>query len=294
MEDYFTFLNKSIINLKNIKPYPKSFLNLLEKTTPIPANFKMNYVYKDNTISKAHDFVKIYDVNHKLASIVKSMTKEFKVGRNVAAIDRMFLRKCCASNIFPSVFGHEGFPRASCISINNVICHAVPYEELLKDGDIVTLDVCAYNGIHSDMAVTYCIGKVSGTHKKLVDTTWECLRNAIKVCKPGAYYKDIGFIVEKTAKDHGFSVIDKFGGHGINTQLHMKPYVKNQYNVGNQLKMKVGDTFCIEPLLCVGDNGLWREGSDGFGIVTKSGKRAAHFERAILITDSGYEVLNDY
>lgn len=287
IEKYFDILNNNFF----IKPYPKSYFELL-KNTSIPDNFKINYKYHDKMISKAHDFVKIYDVNHKLASIVKSLSKQFKIDANVANIDRMFYKKCCTSGIFPSIFGYEGFPKASCISINNAICHALPHEELLKDGDIVTFDVCGYNGIHSDMAQTYCIGNVSGKHRKLVNTTWDCLQNAIQRCKPGAHYRDIGFIIEKTAKDNGFVLVNGFSGHGINTQIHMKPLVENHYNRNNLLKMKIGDTFCIEPLLTI-NNGDWYTGPDGFGILTKNGKRAAHFERTILITDSGYEVLNE-
>lgn len=236
-------------------------------------------------------FHKAMDVHRGLSSILGKLGRHVKEGADVADIDSLFYEGCQKRGLYPSVLGYDGFPRASCISVNEEVCHCVPYPRKLKDGNIVTIDVCAYDGYHSDMADTYCIGKVSGEHKKLVDVTRDALYNAIKACKPGVPYNEIGRIVSKTVSENGFVLIDKFGGHGIGKEVHMKPRVSNHINKEKTL-MKEGDTFAIEPLVTIG-SGRLREHMDGFGYSTLNGKYAAHFKRTVLITGSAHEVLNE-
>jgi methionyl aminopeptidase len=238
---------------------------------------------------------KIYDVNHKLAQVMSSISKNIiKEGVNIADIDSYFFETLVKEkNLYPSILGFEDFPKASCISVNNVICHGVPYSHVLKSGDIVTVDVCAYNGYHSDMADTFAIGKISGQHKSLIKTTKMCLDEAISICKPGIPYNKIGEIVEKISNENGFEVVKGFRGHGIGKRLHMKPYIPNYATNKNIGVMKEGDTFCIEPLLAI-DSGAHFVGQDGFSVLTKNGKYSAHFERCIMITNAGHEVLNVY
>jgi methionyl aminopeptidase len=274
--------------MKQIKTYHRTYLDMLSELPSPHHSAQKKFVSVAYNLSHMH---LIYDVNHGLSDIVKEMSNKFKEGADIASIDRQFLRKCHSKHLYPSTYGHEHFPRASCISVNDAICHAVPYPRNLKDGDIVTFDVCAYNGIHSDMAQTYCIGKVSGNNTKLVSTTQDCLEKAISICRPGAYYKDIGKIIEKMSVENGFSIVKGFGGHGIGRELHMKPKVSNNYDKTNVQVMKLGETFCIEPILTTG-NGDWFVDDDGFGIYAKDGKSAAHFERNIIITDTGCEILN--
>lgn len=301
MNTNYDYINKNIINkLKlldyNINSYK---INYLEKNTNIyyPDYFiKNNFFPKLKTIKKlsASNMIKIYEVNRALSDILFSFKKEIYEGVDVAYLDNLFFKKTCDANLFPSVLGYGNYPKASCISINNTVCHGVPYKYKLKKGDILTLDVCAYNKYHSDMAETYMIGSVSGEHKKMVNTTKDCIDKAISICKPGANYSDIGSIVEKIAKDNGFCVIEKYGGHGIGTELHMNPFISNiKSNIKSNIFMKEGDIFTIEPLITIGSGTTFID-KDGFSICTSNNKYSAHYERVILITHSGYEVLNDF
>lgn len=168
----------------------------------------------------------------------------------------------------------------------------MPYNRTLQNGDIVTFDVTGYNGgIHSDLAETFCIGNVDRDNRKLVETTRTCLYKAISICKPGTLYRNIGLIITKIATENGFTVVNNLGGHTIGKYLHMMPFVSNHVNYSTE-RMKQGDMFTIEPILCV-DDGDFIIDQDNFSIRTKNGKNAAHFERTILITKSGHEILNE-
>lgn len=302
----YNYIDTDIINKLYLLNYDiKSYkINYLEKNKNIiyPDYFiAKNLFPRTKTIKKisSTDMIKIYEVNRMLSDIVYSFKKEIYEGVNITYLDNLFFKKICNKNLFPSVLGLGNYPKSSCISVNNIVCHGLPYKYKLKSGDLVTLDVCAYNTYHSDMAETYMIGSVTGEHKKMVNTTKECMYNAISICKPGANYYDIGSIIEKTAKDNGFCVIEKYGGHGIGKELHMKPFISNEkvkvkVNTNEKVKvMKEGDIFTIEPLITI-DNGSTFIDKDGFSIITNNNKYSAHYERVILITHSGYEILNDF
>lgn len=177
-----------------------------------------------------------------------------------------------------------------------MICHCIPYNYILEEGDVITVDVCGYNGFHTDIANTYIVpGTNQNKHKKLVTTNWECLQKAIDICKPGQLYSNIGKLVEKHATENGFKVLTSFNGHGIGKQLHMKPtvfnYKRSQIHYLDNIEMKVGDMFTIEPLLTEGENSFSIL-PDNTSVITKDGKISSHFERTILITDNGHLVLN--
>jgi methionyl aminopeptidase len=278
----FDHINTSVIvNLKElgyrIKPYKE---NLVQEWTP------RRLTSQNRTTLK-----KIFDVNDAMKSITRGIQPKIKAGLNIASLDRYLYRECAKRHMYPSTLGYGNFPKASCICINDVVCHGVPYEMNLKDGDVVTVDYCLYNGIHTDWAHTYCVGKVSGTHKRLVSTTEDCLRHAIDLCKPGRAIKEIGRVVTKIANENGFKVIEKYGGHGIGSQLHMEPRVPNSPNNITYV-MKEGDMFSIEPLLAV-DSGATYIAPDGLSVMSSLGTYAAHFERTLLITNDGCVVLND-
>jgi methionyl aminopeptidase len=240
---------------------------------------------------KIVDYQKLFDINRKLKTITNGLSKKIKQHTSLSSIDEYLYFQASKHKVFPSILGYEKFPKSSCISLNNVVCHGVPYNINMKEGDIVTVDYCLYNGMHTDWAHTYVIGKVSGEHKKLVETTEECLRKAIDICKPGTQFNEIGNIVTKVANDNGFYVIEKYGGHKIGAYIHLKPYISNHPNDSKEI-MKEGDVFTIEPLLSIG-SGKTFIANDGFSVLTYNRQYAAHFERCILITDSGHQVLND-
>ena len=300
---YFNYLNNDVILRLNligngrIYGYKKNYLmDLQSKTIPDYFQFNGNKNTNINNIIKKltkKDLLKIYDVNNKMKNIMNKVEKLMIPGMNISDIDEYLYKNICNNKIFPSMFGYEDFPKSCSVSVNNIICHSIPYNYKLKEGDIATVDVCAFNGFHTDMAHTYCIGdKILGKDIRLVKTTKDCLYGGISVCRPGAFYNDIGKIVEKIAVENGFQVIKLFRGHGIGKKLHMKPFIPN-YNDKNQDIMCIGDMFAIEPLLCSG-NGKTMLLDDGFGYITIDGSNSAHFERVVLITENGYEILNDF
>lgn len=246
-----------------------------------------NYII--NEFPKYDNKHMIYNVNNAMKDLVYNL--KIKEGTNIASIDRLLYKNTYLKSMFPSCLGLDGFPKASCISINDTVCHGVPYEIKLRDGDIVTVDYCLYNGLHSDWAHTFTVGKVSGKNKKLVQTTYDCLMSAIDLCKPGQYYREIGRIIYKIAVENGFSIIEKYGGHGIGRELHMNPFIPNIPS-NNMAIMKVGDMFTIEPLVTTAKTGKTYIDKDGLSIKTINKAYAAHFERTLIITESGYEVLN--
>jgi methionyl aminopeptidase len=284
----------SKLGIGRIIPYKKNLLLDLPRTClPKTKLTPMKKHIKDQHITQK-DLVKIFDVNRKISEVMIDVSRYVKVGADVSKIDELLYQKICTERLYPSVFGYGNFPKASCICVNDSICHAIPYKYTLKDSDIVTIDVCAYNGFHTDVAETYAIGNVNGVHRKLVAANKLCIDSAIQLCKPGQSYNKIGQIVEKIASEHGFQVFKQFSGHGIGKELHMSPCVLNYYDAHVKDIMKEGDMFTIEPLLTCGDASRLRLLSDNSTYVTLDGKYVSHFERTILITNSGCIVLNDF
>ncbi len=301
MNARFTYLNEILVNSINaynigiIKPYQDNLIKNISKEH-IPDYYYTGVTPKSTHINTLYlnDLIKIFDLNRTVKTIIDSIEHKFiHKGTDIADIDNFIYTEFCKNDIYPSVFGYEDFPKSSCISINNMICHCIPYSYKLKEGDIITVDVCGYNGFHTDMANTYIVsGKNQNKHKKLVDTNKECIDKAIEICKPGQLYSTIGTIVEKHANENGFKVLTSFSGHGIGKNLHMSPRVYN-YNKkpDDNVEMKVGDMFTIEPLLTEGEN-VHKLLADNTSVVSADGKMTSHFERTILITENGHLILN--
>ncbi len=278
------------IGVGKVDPYKKNEISKLQ----IPDSFMTTLPETsiDNYSLSSQDLSKIRDLNKKMSLIVKQVKKLMKPSVDIVDIDNYLYHTLCSQGIFPTMFGYDGFPKASSISVNNIICHSVPYHYILRDGDIVSLDICGFaNGFHTDMAQTYCIGKCSPDNIRLVKTTEKCFYEAANLCRPGSLYSSIGQRIEAIAVENNCKVINGFGGHGIGRQLHMKPFISNHSSSFNNKVMKEGDMFAVEPLLCLG-NGKTRKLPDNFGYITSDGSISAHFERVILITKNGYKILN--
>jgi methionyl aminopeptidase len=175
--------------------------------------------------------------------------------------------------------------------VNEVICHGIPDSTVLKDGDIINVDVtCFVNGFHGDCSATFLVGDVDEEGKRLVRTTYECLYKAIKICKPGVSYNKIGEVIEDYATKHGFTVVRNFCGHGIGRIFHTSPNVLHHRNNEKNGVMQVGHIFTIEPMI---NEGTFKSITwpDRWTAATADGKRSAQFEHTIAITDSGVEVL---
>ena len=201
---------------------------------------------------------------------------------------RTYIEKCGA---VPSFLGYGGFPAAACISVNEMVVHGIPDERILKEGDIVSVDVVAdKNGYHGDACRTFCIGAVSPEVKKLVKVTEECFFKAIENLQEGTPLFNIGYAVQQYAESHGYGVIRSYTGHGIGREMHEDPSVPNFGKKGTGVRLRAGTVLCIEPMIALGD---WKVRllSDGWGAVTIDGKPAAHYENTVVIRKDGVEIL---
>lgn len=197
-----------------------------------------------------------------------------------------------SQNAYPSCKGYEGFPANNCISINDQVVHGIPDDTKLKDGDIVTLDLCAcYKGFHGDSAWTYPVGHISKEREKLLKLTEESLYEGLKQVKPGNKIGDIGHAIEKFAIANHLGVVKELCGHGIGKNLHEKPDVLNYGEANTGYMLKEGMTIAIEPMLTVGSPSIFIDDDNGWTIYTMDGSDSAHFEHTIVVTHDGYEIL---
>ena len=191
----------------------------------------------------------------------------------------------------PSFKGYEGFPNATCISVNNEVVHGIPSNRKLKDGDIVSIDIGAcYKGYHGDSAWSYAVGKLSSDCTYLMEHTKKALYEGIKVVKPGARIGDIGNAVEKYANAHNLGIVRELCGHGVGNNLHESPDVPNYGLPNTGPVLKEGMVIAIEPMLNLGSDDIVVEDND-WTITTLDGKPSAHFEHTVLVTKAGYQIL---
>jgi methionyl aminopeptidase len=192
---------------------------------------------------------------------------------------------------YPSPLNYRGFPKSVCTSVNEVICHGIPDDRPLRDGDIVNIDVTIYlDGVHGDTNATFLVGNVDETSKRLVRVTRECLERGIEAVVPGRPISDIGKAIQTHAEAHRFEVIRAFIGHGIGEQFHTSLQIPHYYDPSATTIMEPGMTFTIEPMIAIGtwQHALW---PDGWTAVTTDSSRVAQFEHTVLVTDTGAEIL---
>ncbi|MBO5412231.1 MAG: type I methionyl aminopeptidase [Clostridia bacterium] len=216
---------------------------------------------------------------------------EIKAGMTTKEVDALVERYIRSSGAYPSCLGYGGFPASACISVNEMVVHGIPDERVLKDGDIVSVDVCAYkNGYHGDACRTFCIGNVSEDVKRLVQVTEECFFKAVEKLRAGTPLYDIGYRVQKHAEAHGYGVVRSYTGHGIGKEMHEDPSVPNFGKLGTGLRLKAGMVLCVEPMITMGS---WKVRllDDGWGAVTVDGKPAAHYENTLVVREDGVEIL---
>lgn len=192
---------------------------------------------------------------------------------------------------FPSSLGYHGFPKSMCTSINHVVCHGIPSDRVLKDGDIVNIDITVLkDGYHGDTSKMFLVGKASILAERLVRVTQECLYRGIAVVKPGAHIGDIGAAIQEHAHAQHFSVVREYCGHGIGENMHEDPQILHYGVAGQGMRLEEGMVFTIEPMINAGKAGV-KLLSDGWTVVTKDHSLSAQWEHTILVTKDGYDVL---
>ncbi|MFI7442327.1 type I methionyl aminopeptidase [Nonomuraea indica] len=220
-----------------------------------------------------------------------------EVGRHVRPgvttdeLDRIGHEFLLDHGAYPSTLGYKGYPKSLCTSINEVICHGIPDDTVLRDGDIVNVDITAYiGGVHGDTDATFLVGEVDEESRLLVERTREAMMRAIKAVAPGRQLNVVGRVIEAYAKRFGYGVVRDFTGHGIGTTFHSGLMVPHYDDPSLVVELVPGMTFTIEPMLTLGtiEYEIW---PDNWTAVTKDRKRTAQFEHTIVVTETGSEIL---
>ncbi|HAX52077.1 MAG TPA: methionine aminopeptidase [Lachnospiraceae bacterium] len=214
-------------------------------------------------------------------------------GITTEELDRLIFEKTKELGGIPATLNYEGYPKSVCISINDVVCHGIPSDRiLLRNGDIVNIDVSTiYNGFFSDSSRMFCIGTVSAEKQKLVDVTKECMELGIEQVKPWGFLGDIGQAVQDHARENGYSVVREIGGHGIGLQFHEDPWVGYVTKQGTGMLLVPGLVFTVEPMINMGTSNIIIDECNDWTVSTVDGKPSAQWEKQVLVTQTGYEVL---
>ena len=214
-----------------------------------------------------------------------------KPGVSTKAIDQAVYDYIVAQGAKPSFLNYNGFPASSCISVNSTVIHGIPGGYILKEGDIVSIDVGAfYKGFHGDCAATFACGAISTEAQKLIDVTKQSFFEGLKLVRKGNRVQDISHAIQTYVESNGFSIVRSFVGHGVGRQLHEEPEVPNFGNPGRGPRLLPGMTLAVEPMVNVGTHEV-RILKDGWTVLTADGKLSAHYENTVLITDGEPEIL---
>ena len=206
-------------------------------------------------------------------------------------LDRVGHEFLCDHGAYPSTLGYRGFPKALCSSLNEVICHGIPDDTVLRDGDICNIDITAFiGGVHGDTNATFLVGEVAEEPRLLVERTREATLRGIRAVRPGRPINVIGRVIESYAKRFGYGVVRDFTGHGIGTSFHTGLIIPHYDDPQADTVMLPGMTFTVEPMLTLGTY-QYRMWSDGWTAVTADGSWTAQFEHTLVVTEDGAEIL---
>lgn len=226
----------------------------------------------------------VYDTHQYLKPFIKP-------GITTLELDKLAHDYIISRDAYPSCLNYEGYPASICISVNEEVVHGIPGKRKLKNGDIVTLDICAcYKGYHGDSAWTYPVGDISKEKAYLLEHTEKALYEGLSKVKDGVKLGDVSNAIEEYATNHKLGVVRELVGHGIGSHLHEDPEVPNYGKKGTGITLKKGMTIAVEPMLNLGTRKVYLL-DDDWTIVTGDKKPSAHFEHTIIVTSDGYEIL---
>ena len=229
--------------------------------------------------------------------VLDFITPHVQVGITTDELDRLChdymvkVQGCIPAPLNYAPGGHMPYPKSICTSINHQVCHGIPSDKKLKNGDIVNLDVTPIkDGYHGDTSRMYYVGEPSIQAKRLCETTYEAMWRGIRMVKAGAHLGDIGYAIQSFVEGMGYSVVREFCGHGIGSKFHEEPQVLHYGKAGTGVRLEAGMIFTIEPMINAGKSGIKQLG-DGWTVVTKDHSLSAQWEHTILVTPTGFEVL---
>jgi methionyl aminopeptidase len=248
--------------------------------------------YEGNNVYSAEKIESIRESGRIAAEAIALVGEAAKPGVTTDELDVIGHDFLIANGAYPSTLGYRGYPKSICSSVNEVICHGIPDDTVLQDGDIVNIDITAFkNGVHGDSNQTFIVGQASDDVVSLVDATRESLNRGIKAVAPGRQVNVIGRAIESYAKRFGYGVVRDFTGHGVGEAFHSGLIIPH-YDAAPRYDdvMQVGMVFTIEPMLTLGgyDWDMW---DDGWTVTTKDKSFSAQFEHTLVVTERGAEVL---
>ncbi|HLD16863.1 MAG TPA: type I methionyl aminopeptidase [Coxiellaceae bacterium] len=244
------------------------------------------------TIKSVEEIEKMRVAGQLAAQVLEMIGPYVKVGTTTTELDaRCHEYIVHHQHATPAPLNYKGFPKSICTSVNHVVCHGIPNEKTLKNGDIVNIDVTVIkDGYHGDTSKMFEVGEVAPYAKRLIKITQECLYLGIQWVKPGVYLGDIGAAIQDHAEKNNYSVVREYCGHGIGRIFHEDPQVLHYGKPGTGMRLESGMTFTIEPMINLGKRQVKLLG-DGWTVVTKDRKLSAQWEHTILVTETGHEVL---
>ena len=244
------------------------------------------------TIHKSEDFEKMRIAGKLAGEILDYITPFVEVGVTTNYLNDLCHKKIIENNAIPAPLNYRGFPKSICTSINHVICHGIPSEKTLKNGDILNIDVTVIvDGWHGDTSRMYFVGNdVSIKAKKLTQITYECMMMGIEKVKPEIHLGEIGFVIQNHAEKHGFSVVRDYCGHGIGKVFHAEPSVLHYGKKNSGILLKEGMFFTIEPMINAGTFETLLSKHDGWTVTTRDKSLSAQFEHTIGVTKDGFEI----
>jgi len=229
------------------------------------------------------------------AQVLEMITPYVRAGVTTDEIDRLCHDYLVNQlQVIPANIGYQGYTRTVCTSVNHVVCHGIPSDKKLKNGDIVNIDVAIIkDGWYGDTSRMYFVGEPSVRARRLVDITYQSMVAGIKVVRPGATLGDIGAAIQRVAEGAGFSVVREYCGHGVGREYHTTPQVLHYGIAGEGMVLEPGMIFTIEPMINVG-KAATSVLADGWTVVTKDRSLSAQWEHTIAVTDSGYDLLTPW
>jgi len=242
-------------------------------------------------IKSSQEIVIMREAGRVVAAVIDALSKEVRPGITTAELDKVAVNELKRRAAVSSFKGYRGFPASICTSVNEEVVHGIPGNRMLKEGDIISLDVGAFlKGFHADAAVTLAVGTISPDAQKLMEATRGALESGIAAARDGARLGDVSAAIQSYAESRGFSVVREYVGHGIGRDLHEEPQVPNFGIAGEGALLKKGMTMALEPMV---NAGVWRTRltDNKWTVVTADGKLSAHFEHTIAITDGMPEIL---
>ncbi len=276
------------------KKYKKCHLEFDERIDEIKFDASKGQVRPPHRlINNAADVEKIRlaaVINSGALDLAGSMVKE---GISTLAINNAVHEFIVSQGAHPSCLDFEGFPKSICISLNDVVCHGIPSsKEVLKNGDILNVDITTdLDGYFADASRMFYVGEISAEAKKLIEVTREIMEVGIKAAQPWHFVGDIGAACGKMAHDNGFSVVTDLGGHGCGKDFHLEPFVSHDCKAGTGMLLVPGMSITVEPMINAGKKQVTTDKNDGWTVRTKDGSLSAQWEKTILITETGNEIL---